>query len=74
MRIAHGGGKGGDARTGFLADGVTQYGENAADAEGQREVGRKNGIVVNSDHGRSFISEKIDGIIIAKERGLCKKS
>ena len=33
--------------------------ENAADAEGQREVGRKNGIVVNSDHGRSFISEKL---------------
>lgn len=34
MRIAHGGGKGGDTRTGFLADGVTQYGENAADADG----------------------------------------
>ena len=33
--------------------------ENAADAEGQREIGRKNGIVVNSDHGRSFISEKL---------------
>ena len=34
MRIAHGGGKGGDTGTGFLADGVTQYGENAADADG----------------------------------------